>query len=186
MNDKKSQNCNCDRDSNGTLICPVHGVEEVEQKTYASEPVTFEEMQRLQGDFYQEDLSGGLQNIHVPDEEVKRQHEQWKHAQSFIDMRDDRNIPCYRTDQVHLKLTPEQLVVLKDALEAFSVNIDHTDYLYTEKQMSGLYEQQSYIRGLRDIVDNTLNEYVRHRPYSPFLPTWFKKIGKDELDKKDS
>lgn len=161
-------------------------IEEKEAVTHESEPVTFEEMQRLQEDFYSEDLGGGLQNIQVSEEELERQREAWEYAQSFIDMKDDKNTPSYRTDQVHLKLTPEQLVVLKEALEAFSTRIEMTDYLYVERQMGNLYQQQQYINMLRDMVDDTLNEYVRHRPYTPFLPTWFKKIGKDELDKKDS
>lgn len=158
---------------------------EKEAVTHDSEPVTPEDIERLNHSFYEEDLGGGLMNVKVPEEELQRQREQLEYAQSFIDMKDVENTPCYRTDRVHLKLTPEQLVVLIQALEAFSVNIEHTDYLYTEKQMCNLYEEQSYIRMLRDMCDDTLNEYVCHRPYSPFLPTWFKKIGKDDVDKKD-
>jgi hypothetical protein len=160
-------------------------IEEKEAVTHESEPVSFEEMQRLQEDFYSEDLGGGLQNIQVPEEELERQRKQWEHAQSFIDMNDEKNVPCYRTDQVHLKLTPEQLVVLKEALEAFCTRIEMTDYLYEELKMGNLFEHLEYVLMLRDDVDDTLNEYLRHRPYSPFVGTWAKKIGKHELDKKD-
>lgn len=158
-------------------------IEEKEQVVHSSETVTPEEMAELQRNLYDDDISGGLQNIRVSEEELERQRVELKYAQSFIDMKEVGNIPCYQTDQVHLKLTPEQLVILKQALEAFSVNIEHTDYLYTEKQMSNLFQEQSYIRMLRDMVDDTINEYVRHRPYSPFLPSWFKKIGKSDVEK---
>ena len=158
-------------------------IEEREQVIHSSETVTPDEMAVLQNSFYEDDLAGGLQNIQVSEEELERQREQWEYAQSFIDMKDDGKTPCYRTDQVHLKLTPEQLVVLIQALEAVSCDIELMDYLYTEKGMGNRYEQQSYIRMLRDISDDTLNEYVRHRPYSPFLPTWFKKIGKTDVEK---
>ena len=156
-------------------------IEETEQVIHPSETVTPEEMADLQRKFYGDDLDGGLQNIEVSEEELERQRIAWEYAQSFIDMKDDDNTPCCRTDQVHLKLTPEQLVVLKEALEAFSTRVEMTDYLYEERGMGNLYQQQQYINMLRDIVDDTLNEYVRHRPYSPFLPTWFKKIGKHEI-----
>jgi len=158
-------------------------IKETEQVIHDTETVTPEEMSRLQQDFFNEDLVGGLQNIEVSEEELERQRVEREYAESFIDIKDAGKTPCFRTDQVHLKITPEQLVVLTEALEAFSVNIELTDYLYVEKGMGKLYEQQSYIRMLRDISDDTLNEYVRHRPYSPFLPVWFKKIGKDEVEK---
>jgi hypothetical protein len=92
--------------------------EEVEQVTHESESVTADDIAQLNMNFYGEDLSGGLQNITVTEEEIERQRVQQEYAQSFIDMKDVGNTPCYRTDQVHLKLTPEQLVVLKEALEA--------------------------------------------------------------------
>ena len=158
-------------------------IEETAAVTHDSEPVSYDEMQRLQEDFYTDDLSGGLQNVQVSEEELERQREQYEYAQSFIDIKDVGNTPCFRTDQVHLKLTPEQLVVLKEALEALSLDMTELEYLTEEKCMEYMYQQQSYIRMLHDITDDTLNEYVRHRPYSPFLPTWFKKIGKDELEK---
>lgn len=153
--------------------------------TYDSETATPEDIERLNQGFYQEDLSGGLMNVQVPEEELKRQREALEYAQSFIDMKWVGNTPCYRTDLVHMKLTPEQLVVLKEVLEAFSSNIEMTDYLYTEKQMSNLYDHQSYVRDLRDEVNDALDAYVCHRPYSPFLPSWVKRIGKNDVAKKD-
>ena len=158
-------------------------IEETEQKTFESEPISVEELNNFKDMLYGEDFSGGLQNIQVSEEELERQRESFEYAQSFIDMKEDQNIPCYRTDQVTLKLTPEQLVVLKEALETLSVNMVEIPYLEDELGIDCLYKQQSYVRMLRDNVDDLLNEYVRHRPYSAFIGTWVKKIGKDEVAK---
>jgi len=155
-------------------------IEEKEQVIHDSESVSYEEMSRLQENFYADDLDGGLQNIKVSEEEIERQLVAIEHAKSFIDMKDMGTTPCYRTDKVHLKLTPEQLVVLKEALEVLSLDMNNIEYLSNEKEWETLYQQQSYVRYLHDRVDDTINEYVRHRPYSPFLPTWFKKIGKND------
>jgi hypothetical protein len=150
-----------------------------EPKIYDSETVTPEEMTELQYNLYEEDIDGGLQNIQVSQEELDKQQEELEYAKSFIDIEDSQSAPPYRTDMVHLKFTPEDLVILKEALEAFSTSIEMTDYLYTELEMGNLYQQQQYINMLRDEVNDTLDDYVIHRPYSPFLPTWFKRIGKD-------
>lgn len=157
--------------------------EETEQKTYDSEPATSEDMNRIKSMLHGEDISGGLFNIELPEGEVEKQKERFDYAASFIDINDVGNTPCYRTDQVKMKLTPEQLVILKEALETLSVNIESMEYLYTEKGMADLYEQQTYIRDLRNIVDESINQYVLHRPYSPFLPNWIRRIGKDDMEK---
>ncbi len=160
-------------------------IEEQEAKTYNSEPVSLEEMQKLRHDFYEDDIFGGLHNIQVSEEEIERQRRASEYIKSFIEMIDHSNVPCYRTDKIHLKLTPEQLVVLIQALESFSLNMYPLEYLSEERGISKLYEQQSYIRMLRDLTDDVLNSYVKHRPYSPFLPVWFKKIGKNDVDKEN-
>ena len=157
--------------------------EEVPQKTFDSVPVAPEDIEKLQGCFYFDDLSGGLQNVQVSDEELERQNEQWEYAKSFIDMRDLRNVPCYQTDLVSFKLTPEQLVVLKQSLEVLSLNMSDVNYFKCELKHESLYQQQSYIRLLHDIVDKTLDDYAYSRPYSPFLPSWLKKIGKYDVEK---
>lgn len=165
-------------------LSDIYGEEESEQKTYDSEPATPEDIERLNHGFYEQDLAGGLMNVQVPEEELERQREALKYAESFIDMSEECNTPCYKKDEVHLKLTPEQIVVLVEILQNYSLNMQNIEYLEEDASFS-LYEQQIYVNLLRNKVDHMLNEYLRHRPYSAFVGAWAKKIGKDDLDKKD-
>lgn len=154
-----------------------------EPKTYDSEPASPEDIEMLNRGFYEQDLSGGLMNVQVPEEDLERMRLEDADIRAFIDIKSCCDVPCYQTDQVTIKLTPEQLVVLKEALESFSLNLYPLDYLTEEKGISRLFDQQSYVRMLRDKVDDTINSYVKKRPYDPFLPTWFKRIGKDDIYK---
>lgn len=152
-----------------------------EPKTYDSETITPEEMTELQNNFYPDDIDGGLQNIEVSPEELEIQREKLEYAKTFIDLKESQSAPPYRTDLVHLKLTPEELVVLKQALENLSLDMrTEVPYMSEEMEILNLYDQQSYIRMIRDQVDDTLNEYVKHRPYTPYLVTWRKRIGKSD------
>ena len=155
-----------------------------EPKTYESSPVTPEEMMELNNNFYGDDIIGGLHNIEVPEEELKRQQEQQEYIRTFVDINDVEHTPCYRTDMVHLKITPEHLVVLKESLEALSVDMKNINYLSEEADLKSLFEQQLYIIELHNIIEKTLNEYVEHRPYSPFLSIWFKRISTRDFFKK--
>lgn len=149
-----------------------------EPKTFDSETITPEEMRELQDSFYNSDLVGGLQNVEVPPEEVERQRSQDEHVSSFIELTTDTGIPCYKRDKVTLKLTPEQIHVLLKVLQNASLDMKNVEYL--EEDGHSLFEQQIYVHLLHNKVDELMCEYVKHRPYNPFLKSWYQRIGRGE------
>lgn len=156
----------------------------VEQKTFESAPVTKEEMELVREQFYDEDVTGGFHNIEPPPEAIEELNAQQEAAQSFIIMQtdNDTNI-AHKIDGVNVIFTPEEMVVLIQILEKYSVNMKYIEYAEDVMGMESTYDQQALVRHLRDRVDDTLDEYAKHRPYSPFLMGWLKKIGKDKVRK---
>lgn len=151
--------------------------EEVAQKTYDSEPMTADELQEVKDNLYGDDISGGLQNITVPPEELQKIKDQEEYAKEFIVINDDRENP-ERVDGVRIVLTPTELVLLKEILEIFSLNMVEVPHMTEVMGIEKQYDQQAQVRQLRDIIDGQLNEYVKYRPYSPWFASWIKKIGK--------
>lgn len=148
-------------------------IEEITQKTFESEPLTSEELSTLNINLYSDDINGGLHNIKLTEEEVEEITEQDKLAHEFIEITDEATELPQLKDQVMVKFSPEDLMILKESLEQFSLN--PSDIKYIEED---LYTQQTYVRELRDKIDGFIDIYVKHRPYSPFFKSWVKRIGK--------
>lgn len=130
-----------------------------------------------------EDFDGGFHNIQPPPEFYENAQREAEEAESFIIMNDGAGEIPYKVDGVNVTFTPEELVLLTEILELFSTETcSVVPYAGNELNMS-LYEQQGKVRQLRDIVDGTLDHYVRVRPFTPFLVPWLRKIGKDKIRK---
>ncbi len=177
--------CNCEKDSNGTLKCPVHYVPEIpeqEQKIYDSEPLTSDEIGSIQGNLFGDDITGGLHNIQVPLEELEKIKEQEELAKEHIIVSDESTqVSPQTSDGIICVFTPEELMILKNIIEEQSIEMTDIGYMSTIMEECELYDQQTYIRGLRDKVDMNINRYVKLRPYSPWSSSWIKKIGKKHV-----
>lgn len=158
-------------------------IEESKQVTGDSEPISPEDFAALKDNLYADDISGGLQNIQVPEEELEKIRAQDEEAEKHIIIQSGEHEKPYKVDGVITVFTPEELVILKEVIERYSTTNLHTlDYL-DEAGVKSLYDQQAIIRQLRDTVDMNLNNYVKLRPYTPFLSSWVVKIGKDNVRK---
>ena len=184
MMQDKNDECNCDRDSNGTLRCPVCSViNEQEQKTFDSEPISSEEFNKIKDNLYDDDLRGGLHNIQVPPEDLLKIKEQEELAKKHIIIKEGMEITemPQKTDGVITVFTPEELIILREILETYSLNMRSIGYAYDVMNMENRYDHQSLVRQLRDTVDMNIDNYVKLRPYNPFFVSWAKKIGKKRI-----
>ena len=130
---------------------------------------------------YGDDISAGLHNIYVPEHERLIISQQDKLAREHIIINDDMS-PSespHTTDGVICVFTPEELMILKNIIEEQSINMVDVEYMNTVMGVSELYDQQAYVRQLRDTVDMNIDNYVKLRPYTPFLKNWVKKIDKE-------
>ena len=142
-----------------------------------------EDFERASENLTPEDLDGGFHNIQVPDSFRTQMEKDAEEAASFIIINEGADEIPHKVDGVNVTFTPEELVILTQALEQFSSSSCCVlPYVGEELDMS-LYEQQGKIRQLRDNVNSTLEHYVRVRPYAPFLVPWVRRIGKDKLRK---
>ena len=140
-----------------------------------------DEFKEAQEMFDPEDMSGGLANVKPPDSFYAEAAAKQTEAEGFIIPSEDQSKLPYKDDKVLVAMSPEDLVILTEILENCSVNMHNISYL--EKDMS-VYEQQSFIRAMRDKIDNTLMRYclLRHyKGFAAFLTPWIKKIGRDEV-----
>lgn len=153
----------------------------VEQKTSESSPITDADRAQLKEMFGDEDIIGGMQNIDIPETALDKIKEQYEKASEFIDLHDESTDVAHKMDGVSVVFTPEEMMVLIQILEQnATASCCVVDYASNILNMD-LYGQQGYVRQLRDRVDGTLDEYVKVRPFSPFLSGWVKKIGKSKI-----
>lgn len=155
--------------------------DETPQVTGESSPVSPEEFSALKDNLYGDDIAGGLQNIQVPPEELLVIKLQEEEVAKRIVM-NGGDLP-QKTDGVICVLTPEELMILKEVVENYSTNFQMINYCYDVMGETDPYKQQGLLRQLRDTIDMNLNDYVKLRPYSPFLSAWVKKVGKDDVRK---
>jgi hypothetical protein len=130
-----------------------------------------------------EDLAGGFHNVDPPADFYEEQDAKAEEALKFIEMNDTETDVPHRSDKVRVALSPEQLVILTEILEKYSTQMRGLDYAYDELKIESLYEQAALVREIREEVNETLHEYVRVRPYTPFILPWFNRIGKDKVRK---
>lgn len=169
--------CNCDKDSNGTLECPIHGYlvdEEVEQKTFDSEPTTPEEMAHIKHMLTQEDQDAGFHNIDVP-EDFKEEEPDPVSLSRILPAENDTD-PIQRTDIIRVDMTPEQLAFTIEAMKRVSWKESDLEYFYNDTKESSQYEDIAKIRKLVDSLEFQFNEYVVNRPFTPWLKPWLNRI----------
>jgi len=153
-------------------------IEEVTQKTFDSEPLTNEELNDLKLSLYDDDISGGLHNIHLTDDEIEEIKEQDEKSLEFMEISDEATEVPQQSDNIKLKLPPESLMVIIEVLKQFNLNMKNVEYLENESKCADIYEQQTELRLLVLELNRQLDNYICHRPYSPFFESWVKRIGK--------
>lgn len=150
------------------------------------------------GMFDHDDIEGGLIGVQPPDDydpnapiekvsldTFKREPKVEINPELMdvgYDLDADPDVPDigYKTDEISVKLTPEQVVILSQILKQSSFSEALVPYIDTELKFD-IYEQQGYIRDMVGVVDDTLNEYVVNKEYDPFTVPWFKRIGKGKV-----
>lgn len=140
-----------------------------------------EDLEEARKNFTPEDLSGGLHNVQVPPSFAEQEAINAARAAEFITINDELGEIPHKTDGISVTFTPEELVFLTQVLEQFASSTCCV-VPYADKELNmNLYTQQGLVRQLRDNVDATLDQYVRVRPFTPFLIPWFNRIGKKSV-----
>ncbi len=143
-----------------------------------------EELEDIKNNLYSDDFSDGLHNIEVPPEMLQELKEQDSHVNELIVIQDEMCNSAYKTDGVRCVFSPEELIVLKEILEVYTVRgRPYINYLDCDEISP--YDQVGILRELRDKIDGNVNEYVKMRPYSPWFMNWVKRIGKENVRKEN-
>ena len=143
------------------------------------------DVERAQEMLTPEDFDGGLHNVEPPQSFYEQSAKDAAEAAEFIIINDGADDIPYKVDGVNVTFTPEELMILTEVLENYSINMRTLDYAYDEMKIESTYDQQALVRQLRDNVSGTLDHYVRVRPFTPFLLPWLKRINKDRVRKGD-
>jgi hypothetical protein len=143
-----------------------------------------EDVERAKYMLTPEDFDGGFHNVEPPAEFYAEEEKKASEAETFIGMDDSFNGIPHKTDRVQVVFSPEELVILTQVLENYSTHIIGVEYVYEELGYDEIYQHQTLVRGLRDVVNDTLEHYIKVRPYSPFIVPWVNRIGKGKIRNK--